>query len=89
MHAFEEAKVLNAMSGAEFLLKGPLPLPPTLGVATARNLDHGTEWNGGLVTWKRRRRRALDTSGIEKIGTLRRRLFQTETIWFVLKFFAC
>ena len=44
MHAFEEAKVLNAMSGAEFLLKGPLPLPPTLGVATARNLDHGTEW---------------------------------------------
>ena len=43
MHSFGEAKVLNAMSRAEFLLKGLLALPPTLGIATARNLDHGTE----------------------------------------------
>ena len=30
-----------------------------------------------------------DTSGIEKIGTCCRRLFQAEIIWFVLKFFDC
>ena len=31
----------------------------------------------------------LDMFRTEKIGTRRQRLFQTETIWLVLKFFAC
>ena len=88
MHALRDAKVLNAMSGAEFLLKGPLALPPTLGVATARNLDHGTESMEDLS-----RGSAEDAERLIRLGLKRSELFVDvcfrQKIWFVLKFFAC